>query len=119
MKNNGITEYFEEVDTIEEYNGYFCRIPEVITIVILGSMCGLKNVRQIYQWSANNKVKEFLKEKFEIKHIPCYYWILCMLKMIKIETLNKCFMKWVYSFMPENGKKLTISLDGKTICSTN
>ena len=49
MKNNGITEYFEEVDTIEEYNGYFCRIPEVITIVILGSMCGLKNVRQIYQ----------------------------------------------------------------------
>ena len=38
MKNNGITEYFEEVDTIEEYNGYFCRIPEIITIVILGSM---------------------------------------------------------------------------------
>lgn len=119
MKNNGITEYFEEVDTIEEYNGYFCRIPEIITIVILGSMCGLKNVRQIYQWSANSKVSEFLKEKFEITHIPCYYWILCMLKMIKIETLNKCFMSWVYSFMPENAKKLTISLDGKTICSTN
>ncbi len=119
MKNNGITEYFEEVETVEEYNGYFCRIPEIVTIVILGSMCGLKNVRQIYQWSANSKVREFLKEKFEIKHIPCYYWILCMLKMIKIETLNKCFMNWVYSFMPENAERLTISLDGKTICSTN
>ena len=23
MKNNGITEYFEEVETEEEYNGYF------------------------------------------------------------------------------------------------
>ncbi len=64
MKNNGITEYFEEVETVEEDNGYFCRIPEIVTIVILGSMCGLKNVRQIYQWSANSKVSEFLKEKF-------------------------------------------------------
>lgn len=23
MKNNGITEYYEEVETQEEYNGYF------------------------------------------------------------------------------------------------
>lgn len=119
MKNNGITEYFEEVETEEEYNGYFCRIPEVITIAILGSMCGLKNVSQIHQWAANDRVSEFLKEKFGINHVPCYYWILCMLKMIKTETLNQCFANWVYSFMPENAKNLTISLDGKTICSTN
>ena len=44
MKKNGITEYFEEVKLTEEYNGYFCSIPEVITIAILGSICGLKNV---------------------------------------------------------------------------
>ena len=43
MKNNGITEYFEETE--EEYNGYFCKIPEVITIMILGRICDLKNVR--------------------------------------------------------------------------
>jgi len=119
MKNNGITEYFEEVETEEEYNGYFCRIPEVITIAILGSMCGLKNVSQIHQWAASDRVKEFLKEKFGINHIPCYYWILCMLKMIKTETLNQCFANWVYSFMPESANDLTVSLDGKTICSTN
>lgn len=119
MKNNGITEYFEEVETEEEYNGYFCRIPEIITIVILGSMCGLKNVSQIHQWAANDRVSEFLKEKFGINHVPCYYWILCMLKMIKTETLNKCFANWVYSFMPKKAENLTISLDGKTICSTN
>lgn len=119
MKNNGITEYFEGVETEEEYNGYFCRIPEVITIAILGSMCGLKNVSQIHQWASNDRVSEFLKEKFGINHVPCYYWILCMLKMIKTETLNQCFANWVYSFMPEKDKSLTISLDGKTICSTN
>lgn len=119
MKNNGITEYFEDIETKEEYDGYFCRIPEIITIVILGSICGLKNVRQIHQWASNDRISEFLKEKFEINHVPCYYWILCMLKMIKTETLNQCFANWVYSFMPENAENLTISLDGKTICSTN
>lgn len=119
MMKNGITEYFENVETEEEYNGYFCRIPEVITIVILGSMCGLRNVSQIHQWAASDRVSEFLKENFGISHVPCYYWILCMLKMIKTETLNQCFTDWVYSFFPKKARDLTISLDGKTICSTH
>ena len=119
MKNNGITEYFEGVETEEEYNGYFCRIPEVITIAILGSMCGLKNVSQIHQWASNDRVSEFLKEKFGINHVPCYYWLLCLLKLVKTESLNRCFVGWVYSVMPEKAKDLTISLDGKTVCSTN
>jgi len=42
MKNNGITEYFEDVELEEEYDGYFCSVPDVITITILGSICGLK-----------------------------------------------------------------------------
>lgn len=119
MKNNGITEYYEEVEIIEEYDGYFCSVPEAITIVILGSICGLKNVRQIHQWAANDRVSEFLKEEFGIRHVPCYYWLLCLLKLVKTESLNRCFADWVYSFMPENSQELTISLDGKTICSTN
>lgn len=45
MKNNGITEYFKEIELYEEYYGYFCSVADVITIVILGSICGLKNVK--------------------------------------------------------------------------
>lgn len=37
MKKNMITQYFEEVETAKEYNGYFCSVAEAITIVILGS----------------------------------------------------------------------------------
>lgn len=118
MKNNGITEYFEEVELYEEYDGYFCSVADVITIVILGSICGLKNVKQIHQWAANDRVSEFLKEEFGISHVPCYYWILCLLQLIKPESLNCCFADWVYTFMPEKTKNMTISLDGKTICST-
>ena len=88
MKNNGITEYFEEVELTEEYDGYFCSVADVITIAILGSICGLKNVNQIHQWAASDRVSEFLKEKFGINHVPCYYWILCLLDLIKMEKIE-------------------------------
>ena len=113
-----ITEYFEDVETIKEYNGYFCSVAEAITIVILGSICGLKNISQIHQWAASDRVNEFLKEKFGIENIPCYYWLLCLLKLIKPDSLNECFSKWVSSVLPQNRENLTISLDGKTIRST-
>ena len=115
---NGITEYFEDVELYEEYDGYFCSVPDVITIAILGSICGLRNVHQIHQWATNDRVSKFLKENFGINHVPCYYWILSLLKYVRPESLNRCFADWVYSFMPEKSGDMTISLDGKTICST-
>ena len=30
--NNEINEYFENVELYEEYDGYFCSVPDVITI---------------------------------------------------------------------------------------
>ena len=34
-KRKNIVEYFEEVETRQEYKGYFCSIPEAIRIVVL------------------------------------------------------------------------------------
>ena len=97
MKNNGITEYFEEVEITKEYDGYYYSVPEAITIVILGSICGLKNISQIHQWAESDRVSEFLKEKFAINRIPSYYWLLCLLKLIKQDSLNRCFVNWAYT----------------------
>ena len=66
----------------------------------------------------NAHTKEFLKEKFHIEHIPCYYWMLVLLKMVKTDTLNQCLMKWAAQFLPEDRGSTTVSLDGKTIRST-
>ena len=118
MGKQKLVKYFEEVETIEEYNGYFCSIPEAISIVVVGSICGLRNISQIHQWAESDKVAGFLKEKFGIEHISCYYWLLSLLKLVKPESLNKCLMKWAENMLPENRKGLTISLDGKTIRST-
>ena len=35
-----IVEYFEEVET-EQYNGYYYSVAEAISIMVLGSLCGL------------------------------------------------------------------------------
>ena len=117
-KDKSITDYFKDVETEKEYSGYFCSVGEALTIVILGSLCGLRNVNQIHQWASNERIAGFLMEYFEIKDIPCYYWLLCLLKLVKPESLNQCFIKWVQSFLPDKVKDLTLSFDGKTIRST-
>lgn len=118
MEKNIITQYFEELETTKEYNGYFCSVVEAVVIVILGSICGLKNTSQIHQWASSGRVREFLKEKFAIENIPCYYWLLCLLKLVIPESLNRCFVRWAETMLPEKRDGLTISVDGKTIRST-
>jgi len=113
-----IQEYFEGVETVIEHNGYFCSVGEALTVVIIGTMCGLRNVSQINQWSENEKVRGFLSSHFGIKRIPCYYWMLCLLKLIKPKSLNQCLMKWSQSLLPVGMEGKTISIDGKTIRST-
>jgi hypothetical protein len=73
-KITNITKYFEDVETTKEHNGYFCSVGEALTIVILGSFCGLRNVNQIHQWASSTRVSEFLSKNFGIDAIPCYYW---------------------------------------------
>jgi len=46
MKNKSMKEYFEELKTEEKYDGYYYSVADAI-IVILGSICGLRNVKQI------------------------------------------------------------------------
>ena len=120
MRKVFIQEYFEDVELEEEYagyDGYYYSVAEAITLIIVGSLCGLRNTRQIWQWAANDKIREFLKEKFQISRVPSYYWLLCLLKMVKPESMNRCFNAWISSMLSEE-KAHTIAVDGKTVRST-
>ena len=118
MKNNGITEYFVEVETKEKYSGYLYGVAEAITIVILGSLCGLKNMKRIHQWAENDRVRKFLREEFGIERIPCYFWLTALLKLVKPESLSHFFTEWVKTLLPDDRKDRIIACDGKTVCST-
>ena len=131
METIYVMDCFDEVETEEAHDGYFYKVSEVIKIIILGCLCGLKNTRQVHQWAVSDRVREFLKEKFAIERVPCYYWMLCLLKMVKPESLSACFTRWVHTFLPEyheaeegmeaenqERNDITVSFDGKTVRST-
>ena len=117
-KTLGITKYFSNVKTTKEHIGYFFSVGEALTVVIPGSLCGLRNVSQISRWAENERVREFLNEHFGTKKVPCYYWLLCLLKVIEPKSLNSCMTNWAQSFLPGGIKGYTIAFDGKTIRST-
>lgn len=114
-----ITEYFTDIETTKEHKGYFCSVEEALCIVILGTFCGLRNVKQISQWADNSRTKDFLYNYFGIAKVPCYYWMLCLLKIMIPKSLNRCFINWVQSLLSEASEGYTASFDGKTIRSTN
>ncbi len=106
------------MESEREYDGYYYSLGEALSIVVLGSLCGLKNVSQIHQWAESERTREWLKEKFAIERIPCYYWLLSLLKMVKPESLNQCLSRWVRQILPEEREGLTLAVDGKTVRST-
>ena len=113
-----IVEYFKDVETTEEHNGYIYSVGRALTIVIIGSLCGLQTVNKIHQWAKSPQVSDFLRENFAIYTIPCYFWLLRLLKLIKPESLNERFSMWTTTLLPEILADLTISFDGKSIRST-
>ena len=126
-------EALEVLETEDSYDGYFYRIKDAVVIVILGSLCELQNVKKIHTWATSVQVRTFLSEHFNITRIPCYWWLLSLLAMIKSESLNECMKQWVASEAPsllskievqedeqrkKKRKSLTIAIDGKEIRST-
>jgi len=119
MMNIKIVQSFKDVETTEEHNGYTYSVGGALSIVVLGSLCGLRNVIQIHQWAKNPKVKKFLWDNFEIFAVPSYNWLLNLLKIIKPESLNEHFILWTTTtILPNSLEGMTVSFDGKTICST-
>ena len=55
MSAERLLEHMEEVESEQEYDGYYYSLGEALTIVVLGNLCGLKNVSQIHQWAESEK----------------------------------------------------------------
>ncbi|MDE6244900.1 MAG: hypothetical protein K2M50_04500 [Treponemataceae bacterium] len=77
------------------YDGYFCSVKEAVVILVLGSLCDLRNARRIHEWAATGHVREFLRKEFGIERIPCYWWLLSLLAIVTPDSLNRCMARWV------------------------
>jgi predicted transposase YbfD/YdcC len=86
--------------------------------VILGTLCGLTDLSEIRHWAKSRHVQKFLEENFAIYKIPTYPWLYELMSIISPISLNKLFTKWARTLLPEFLDGLTLSFDGKTVCST-
>lgn len=77
----------------------FCSVAESITIVVLGSISGLKNVSQIHQWATGCRASGFLKEKFGFMEINAMGNIIGAIVLGVLATI--CF---VFSYLQFNEK---------------
>jgi predicted transposase YbfD/YdcC len=111
-------EAFSGVKTLREYDGYWCKISDIILIATLGMFCGYKNPLQIHRWAGHERISEFLRRNFGICRVPCYDWFLELLGIIDPKSLNEHFERWVRSMIVESLSGLTVSFDGKTVRST-
>jgi hypothetical protein len=50
------------VELTVEYEPYFCSVEGAITIVIVGTFCGFRNLKQIQEWASHEKIQELLAE---------------------------------------------------------
>ena len=115
---NKLMELAEEVKTKEAYNGYFYKVQDIITIIVIGLLCNLRNASEIYQWSKSEHIRKILTEDFGMEKFCCYAQFMNILGNIKADSLDKIFIEWCKYIVNNQTKDKTIAIDGKTICST-
>lgn len=111
--------YFEEVGTTKEYNGYWFQIKDILSISILGCLCGLRNIVMIHDWAKSEQMREFFLKQLKIRKIPCYSQFTNILGIIDPKSFNTAFVKWVNEGLKVSADGKTVSFDGKTVRSTN
>ena len=109
---------FGDVTTVEPHKGYYYKVKDALLIAILGSLCGLSDMKDIHQWSENPRIQEFLRETFEMYYFPCYSWFTVLMRLVDANWLNRQFSSLWNQMLPKDRSGITISLDGKTVCST-
>lgn len=99
--------------------GTFYRMAHVLTIMICGLLCNLQSISDIHKWATSAPSIKFFDEYFNIRGIPCRAQFYNILAAVNPDKFNLAFIRWVQFLLGESAKGKTISIDGKTICSTD
>lgn len=100
-----LAESLDDLETKVVYDGFLFRKGAVV-IIILSSLCGLQNFKQIHEWAIMEHVRAFLEKEFGIKRIPCYWWLLSLIALVTPESLNLCMKNWVKRIAPGIAEKI-------------
>ena len=112
-----IIEELKKAAETADYRGYYYKLSNIIEILILGLLCQMKTLKEIWLWAESKHVKPMIEETFGIKKIPCYSHFVNMVCVIDSGELNKIFMDFFQKLVQTVVGK-TIAFDGKTVGAT-
>ena len=111
-----------------EHDGYWYKVSHVLTILVMGTLCGIKNASDIHKWAESKPTRQFLQEQFGIDKIMSRAQFYNILAVVKADKFKQCFIRWMKKVLDsvspssESGSAVegkTVAIDGKTINSTS
>ena len=100
------------------HDGYWYSVSGVLTTLVCGMLCGLRQIDDIHDWAKARPVRAFLQEQFEITKTPCRAQFYNILRCVDANKFSQSFARWMATVLNGNVKGKTISIDGKTVCGT-
>jgi predicted transposase YbfD/YdcC len=114
-----LKEELETVDTISGHDGYWYSVKDVLIILIMGVLCKQQKIVDIHAWANSAPTRNFLNKEFGINKIMSMAQIYNIMRVVNIEEFKLSFIRWMQGVLGVALPGKTVSLDGKTICSTD
>jgi len=111
-----------------EHDGYWYKVSHVLTMLVMGTLCGIKTPSDIHKWTESKPTRQFLQEQFGIDKLMSRAQFYNILAVINAEKFKQCFIRWMKKVLDsvspssESGSAVegkTVAIDGKTINSTS
>ncbi len=114
-----LQESMEEVAESSNHKGYWYKIQDVLITMVCGLLSSLETVEDIYDWSCEEHVAEFLKKTFAIEALPKKSHFYNMLSYVNYKDFNVKFESWILGTLQGDFENKTIAIDGKSILSSS
>lgn len=116
---NSLEQAMKQVEVESCHYGYWYSVSDVLLIMVSGLLSGLKDIEEISEWSRSEIGQNLLISEFNITKAPCRSHFYTILRRVNYEAFRKYFMMWMQSLLKDKFAHKTISIDGKTIRSTD
>lgn len=114
-----LLESMRELEDKARHDGYWYSISEVLTIMVCGMLCHLQTIDDIHEWTQAEPTGRFFYEQFGIAKIPSRAQFYNIIGCVDSEKFTCAFTKWMQKVVQGGVAGKTVSIDGKTICSTD
>jgi hypothetical protein len=111
----------KEMKLLEEevgHDGYWYSVSGVLTTLICGMLCGLRQIDDIHDWAKAAPTRDFFQAQFGIAKTPCRAQFYNILRCVDADKFSRSFARWMTTVLSGGAQGKTISIDGKTVCST-